>query len=82
MVSLEICRSRVHKTPGVLRPSRSSHRSIYLASGYSTRLSSSHPYTSVEMDQVIAELEQTGELGVRTKLLQLHVLLWTLTHQD
>jgi ABC-type transport system substrate-binding protein len=62
--------SRKHNTAGVLRPSRSSHRAVYLSSAYSTRLSSSHPYTSVEMDAVIGELEQTVGLAERTKLLQ------------
>ena len=62
--------SRTHKASGILRPSRSSHRSAHSVLGYSTRLSASHPYTSVEMDLLIGELERTGDKSERTKLLQ------------
>ena len=62
--------SRKHKTSGVLRPSRSSHRSVHSIMGYSTRLSASHPYTSFEMDELIDQLKRTGDKRERTKLLQ------------
>ena len=62
--------SRTHKASGILRPSRSSHRSAHSVLGYSTRLSASHPYTNVEMDLLIGELERTGDQSERTKLLQ------------
>ena len=62
--------SRKHKTSGILRPSRSSHRSVHSVLGYSTRLSPSHPYTSFAMDEIIAKLEQTVGLAERTALLR------------
>ena len=62
--------ARKHKASGALRGSRSSHRAVYGAFGFSTRLSASHPYTNPKVDELLAELEQTVGLAERTKLLR------------
>ena len=63
--------ARKHQASGILRPSRSSHRSILSVGSYSTKLSSTHVYTDPQMDLVIDELEQTVENRRRAKLLQI-----------
>ena len=62
--------ARKDEASGILRPSRSSHRSIQGASSYSTKYASSHVYTNPKIDEVLDVLEQTADMGERTKLLQ------------
>ena len=63
-------KARKHDASGALRGSRSQHRTILSASSYSTVDGTSHPYTSVEMDEVIEELKLTVDPGKRAELLQ------------
>jgi ABC-type transport system substrate-binding protein len=62
--------ARAHKASGVLRPSRSSHRTILSATSYSTKNSSTHIYTNPEIDKVIEELERTVDNRKRGELLR------------
>ncbi len=62
--------ARAHKASGVLRPSRSSHRTILSATSYSTKHSSYHIYTNPEVDKIIEELEVTVDNLRRGELLQ------------
>jgi ABC-type transport system substrate-binding protein len=62
--------ARNHEASGILRPSRSSHRTILSATSYSTKDSSYHIYTDPELDLVIEELERTVDNRERARLLQ------------
>ena len=62
--------ARKHEASGIMRPSRSSHRTILSATSYSTKDAADHVYTNPEIDLVIEQLEQTVENSERAKLLQ------------
>ena len=62
--------ARNHEASGIMRPSRSSHRTILSATSYSTKDAADHVYTNPEIDLVIEQLERTVDNSERAKLLQ------------
>jgi len=61
---------RKDEASGIMRPSRSQHRTIVSATSYSTKDASGHVYTNPVMDLTIEKLEQTVDPSGRAKILQ------------